>query len=351
MITVSFFNNKGGVGKTTILWNTAVSLAEKGNKVLIIDFDPQCNLSIASLGDEEFSELLDTNSSFPFGKTIKAYTLPYIQQNQQGTVFISTPKTPIKNGILHIIPGDFWLNNFSDTLNVGTDVIGGGGLYRFLLPHLISLKAAETSGIDYDYVLIDLPPSFNTLVRSALYCSDYFLVPCTADLFSAYCVGLIGQMLPSFIRDWEQGRERYLASNSYDTLIPTKGQPKFSGWIFNGFDTKRTLGVKHQVGADRAHHISISKAVEEKLYPTLATITSYDATPTKSEFEPVALIEDLNVMAPDSIIQNVPIKYLPEHRPTRLLTKGKWAQNQIELMLEMDKEYDKLADHIINNCK
>ncbi|WP_330166453.1 ParA family protein, partial [Escherichia coli] len=78
------------------------------------------------------------------------------------------------------------------------------------MPDLITKKASEKNDVIYDYVLIDLPPSFNTLVRSSLYCSDYFLVPCTPDLFSSYCVGLIGEMLPSFIRDWEQGKERYL---------------------------------------------------------------------------------------------------------------------------------------------
>lgn len=350
MITVSFFNNKGGVGKTTILWNTAVSLAEKGKKVLVIDFDPQCNLSIACLGEEQFSELLDPTPQFPFGKTIKAFALPYIQQNQAGQVCTALPKSPVHNGSLKIIPGDFWLNNFSDILSVGTDVTGGGGLYRFLLPHLIAEAVESEEDEQFDYVLIDLPPSFNTLVRSALYSSDYFLVPCTADLFSAYCVGLIGQMLPKFIRDWEQGKERYLESAPHDKIVQTKGHPKFAGWIFNGFDTRKTLGVKQQVGADRAHHQSIAQAVLENLIPPLNTIKYYDAAPIKNLQEPVAMIEDLNVMAPDSIFQSVPIKHLPEHRPTRLITKGKWANNQVDLMQQMDAEYDRLADHIINNC-
>ncbi|WP_258393791.1 ParA family protein [Lonsdalea populi] len=59
MVTLSLFNNKGGVGKTTLTWNLSVALAAKGKSVLLIDFDPQCNLSIATLGDENFARLLE----------------------------------------------------------------------------------------------------------------------------------------------------------------------------------------------------------------------------------------------------------------------------------------------------
>lgn len=350
--TISIFNNKGGVGKTTTIWNMAISLADKGKNVLLIDFDPQCNLSIASVGDEEFSDLLEKSTKYPFGQTIRDYALPYIQRNKAGTVHTHELKSPPQSGICHIVPGDFWLNNFSDILSVGTDVVSGSGLYRFMIPQLITEEAQTINDINYDYVLIDLPPSFNTLVRSALYCSDYFLVPCTADLFSAYCVGLIGEMLPLFVEDWEQGKKRFLASDPSDELIRTKGMPKFGGWIFNGFDTRRQPGtdIKKEVGADAAHLVAISKAIEEKMIPSLREITTYDAVPKFIITEPVAKIEDLNVMAPDSIYQNIPIKYLSSVRPTNELRKrGQWAPNQIELMQEMDAVYDSLADYIINN--
>lgn len=348
--TISVFNNKGGVGKTSIIWNLAVSLADKDLSVLLVDFDPQCNLSIACLGDEEFSELLESTDERPFGETIKAFALPYIQQNRMGDVYTYLPKTEPTNGTLHLAPGDFWLNTFSDILNVGTDVISGSGLYRFILPELIAQEAERVNGIEYDYVLIDLPPSFNTLVRSALYCSDYYLVPCTPDLFSAYCIGLIGEMLPSFIRDWEQGKERYLEGNPRDNVIGEKGVPKFGGWIFNGFDTRKRDGVKHEVGADAEHHRSISRAIRDRMLPQLHSIRSYGAVPDFVDIEPVAAIEDLNVMAPDSIIQNVPIRYLSEFRPTNALRgRGQWAPNQIDLMNEMADEYDGLAQHIIDN--
>lgn len=349
--SISVFNNKGGVGKTTIIWNLAVSLADKGKSVLLIDFDPQCNLSIACLGAEEFSSLLKPTVRHPLGQTIKSFALPYIQQNQIKDVPVFLAKNKPKSGTLHIIPGDFWLNTFADILNVGTDVIGGAGLYRFILPELIAQKAEEKLGNKYDYILIDLPPSFNTLVRSALYCSDYFLVPCTPDLFSSYCVGLIGEMLPIFIRDWEQGTQRYLSSNPTDKLISTKGKPKFGGWIFNGFDTRKRNGVMHEVGADAEHHKTITDAVKSMLIPPLHNnIKSYPAIPSFVSENEVGGIEDLNVMAPDSIIQNVPIAYLSQKRPTNALRgRGQWATNQVDLMNRMAGEYNKIADHIVTN--
>ncbi len=64
---ISMFNNKGGVGKTTLTWNLADALAEQKKRVLLVDFDPQCNLSIAMLGSERFKQFV---SQVAEGKTI-----------------------------------------------------------------------------------------------------------------------------------------------------------------------------------------------------------------------------------------------------------------------------------------
>ena len=352
MVILSLFNNKGGVGKTTLTWNLSVSLAAEGKRVLLIDFDPQCNLSIATLGDTEFAALLKQTDENPLGTTIRAFAEPYIQRNREPKLHVYDTKYTIENGTLQIVPGDFWLNSLSDILSVGTDVISGSGLYRFLLPYHVAQAAVEATGVEYDYVLVDIPPSFNTLVRSALYCSDYFIVPCTADLFSSYCIGLIGQMLPRFIRDWETGKERYYADYSSDTLIKTKGMPKFAGWVFNGFDTRKRLGVTQEVGADRAHLAILQETVEKTLIPKLnKSIASYEASPAFAVATPVAKIEDMNVMAPDSLIQNVPLKFLATQKPTReMRNRYSWAPNQVELMQKIDLEHDKLAEYVIANC-
>ena len=67
---ISLFNNKGGVGKSTICWNLADTLGSRGKKVLLIDFDPQCNLSIAVLGEQSFVRTLPTQN-VPYGTTIR----------------------------------------------------------------------------------------------------------------------------------------------------------------------------------------------------------------------------------------------------------------------------------------
>lgn len=351
---ISMFNNKGGVGKTTTVWYLGVSLAAKGKKVLLIDFDPQCNLSIATIGYDEFARSLKTSEAHPFGKTIRAYAQPYTQQMPINLeINLAKPKKQEENLVLDIVPGDFWLNNFADYLNVGNDVISGAGLYRFLLPQTLIDEAEKKYDRTYDFVLIDLPPSFNTLVRSALYCSDYFLVPCTPDLFSAYCIGLIGEVLPSFIEDWMQGRDRFKRSNPYDTLIPSKGKPKFGGWIFNGFDTITPQGADtpQETGADKAQLKRILDTVRDKLIPRLRdNIKDYDCIPSFVNEQPIAKIEDLNVMAPDSLVQNVPLKNLAKVKPTRdNLVRGAWSKNQKDLMANMDQEFDHLAQYVINN--
>lgn len=357
---ISLFNNKGGVGKTTTIFNLSASLAAAGKKILLIDFDPQCNLSIATIGYDEFADYLERTENYPFGKTIRAFAQPSLQPTQDSETYFTQPKyqkdtindqstTIHGQSIIDIVPGDFWLNSFADILTVGTDVVQGTGLYRFLVPFLL-VEHLKKQNKNYDYVLIDLPPSFNTLVRSALYCSDYFLVPCTPDSFSAYCVSLIGEVLPTFIDDWNQGKRRYEGSNQYDKVIPSKGKPKFGGWIFNGFDTKKytSTGERKEIGADKAHLDKILEKIEHDLIPNLKGISSYECLPGFVDINPVVKIEDLNVMASEIQKLNTPLKYLSNKRPTIF---SWWSAYQKELMVRMNQEYDSLAQYIISNFK
>lgn len=341
---ISIFNNKGGVGKTTILWNLGHALGESGKKVLLIDFDPQCNLSISILGSESFRDILPTQNR-PYGTCIRAYLQRFLQGNGGEEIFLH--KGELTSNNTSIVAGDFWLNVYADALSVGNDLLAGTGISRFVIHQKIIEEAEKQAGHSFDYTLIDLPPSFNNLVRSALYCSDYFLVPCTSDDYSEYCVGLIGEMLPNFIEDWEQGMKKFTQSNPHFSGYEKFGNPKFAGWIFNGFDKRNN----QPVAADRIYREKIEHAVAKNLVEkTREKITTYNpiANNLEGPFE-CCDFEDMNVLIQNSIQKSCPVAELESIKPVRNITsQGGWASNQRNQIRELTKKFSQLANHVVS---
>ncbi len=152
MQSIAVVNSKGGVGKTTTAVCLAGALADRGRRVLLIDFDPQGSASVwlgaPSDGSELLELLLERNSE----------TMPAIRQLPVG---------------LEIIPGGLLLTQFDpQTANrPGRDC-----LLRQLLKRLPSDR--------WDYVFIDTPGSFGILALNALAAADYFLVPVEAATLS-----------------------------------------------------------------------------------------------------------------------------------------------------------------------
>jgi chromosome partitioning protein len=283
---ITVFNNKGGVGKTVLAWNIADALARQGKKILLVDFDPQCNLSLAVLGEEKFVGYLP-DQNLPYGTTIRAFLQRFIQTTPGEEIYLHKGDRTHEN--VELIAGDFWLNVYADSLNVGGDLLTRTGLAKYVVLRRIIAAAEKKTGHEYDFVFVDLPPSFGSLVRAALYSSTHFIVPCTSDSFSAYCVGLIGEMIPSFLRDWQTGLERFRRTNPNFGDFDELGRPAFAGWIFNGFDTARKRRTREEIGsgkpvkglemmqADSAHHNRIVDAVRDDLVAPLQEINTHSA--------------------------------------------------------------------------
>ena len=204
---------------------------------------------------------------------------------------------------------------------LGADLLTGTGLSRYVALRQIVAAAEEGDEGAFDFVLVDLPPSFGALVRAAFYSSDYYIVPCTSDNFSVYCVGLIGQMVPSFVRDWGIGLERFQLSNPNYTEFDALGHPVFAGWVFNGFDTSRVrrsaqaiasgapLGERTMVRADATMHRRVSQAIASDLVERLTNeITGYvPVSPSLGDNWQIGDIEDANVLIQNSLWLNVPL--------------------------------------------
>jgi len=345
---ISVFNNKGGVGKTILTWNIGDALARLGKKVLLIDFDPQCNLSLAILGEDTFNGKLPTENK-PYGTTVRAYLQRFLQTTGGSEVFLHQNEKNNTHENVKLIAGDFWLNVYGESLNVGNDLLAGTGISKYVVLNDMVAEAAKKGREYFDYVLIDLPPSFGSLVRVALYSSNYYIVPCTSDTFSAYCVSLIGQMLPKFLDDWKTGIKRFKEDNPHFKEFDHLGSPKFAGWIFNGFDTRGESedGEKKQIKADQVHYGRISDAVKEHLIQNEKLRSANGIVDDGI----LGKIEDMNTLIQNSIWLNVPIGQLGEFKPVRnLRDSGKWASNQLKQIELLKNQFEKIAKNIICRC-
>jgi chromosome partitioning protein len=199
MTTLAFFNNKGGVGKTTLLYHLAWMFADMGKRVLVADFDPQANLTSMFLTEPELEKLWDPDNTQD--QSVMAPLSPIIR----GLGDIGpTPLLRIAPSI-RLIPGDLNLSNFESNLSEAWgDCLDGkepafrttSSLYR------ITRQAAEK--FEADLVLIDVGPNFGAINRAALICADAVVIPVAPDLFSIQGLRNLGPTLKNWRREWRK---------------------------------------------------------------------------------------------------------------------------------------------------
>lgn len=195
MKTITFFNNKGGVGKTSLLYHTAQMFANLGKRVLAVDLDPQTNLSQVFLEESRFLEIVEQD------KTIKQ-SLRLIEKKQGDITEAHIEKIHDR---LFLLPGDLELSLIEDKLSKEWYECLTGEWYPFALQsafYRVIKNAAERYQIDY--VFIDVGPNFGAINRAALISSDYLVVPSTADLFSLKGLSNIGERIESWAEEWKK---------------------------------------------------------------------------------------------------------------------------------------------------
>jgi cellulose biosynthesis protein BcsQ len=199
---LTFFNNKGGVGKTSLVYHLSWILSEMGKKVVAIDLDPQANLTSAFLPEEELENLWDSDAPPSGASTIYRCVQPLMEVGD-----IQEPITrPIRSS-LHLVPGDLALAGFEDFLSQEwPNSLGSGNLlraFRVLTAFwIVAQKAAEQQ--QADLILADVGPNLGAINRSALIGSDYVVIPLAADLFSLQGLRNLGPTLRHWRLDWRK---------------------------------------------------------------------------------------------------------------------------------------------------
>lgn len=230
-VQLALFNHKGGVSKTTTAFNLGWMLAEKGKRVLLIDCDPQCNLTGMVLGfsdDDDFKTIYDRTGV----TSIYEGVLPAFEARP--TPIVAVECIPVSgNNNLFLMPGHIGLSELEVTLGIAQDLSGTittlqnlPGAFRHLFD-----KTAEKYNIDI--IIIDMSPSLGSINQNLLMTSDYFLVPTAPDFFSVMALQSLASVIPRWVTWAERLQPLPHLKNS---IYPFEyKQPKFLGTIIQNY--------------------------------------------------------------------------------------------------------------------
>lgn len=245
MISVAFFNNKGGVGKTTLLCNLAASLAlNKKLRVLVIDADPQCNASAYLLPQDELDLILMNGKH----TSIDSFYEPI----RRGQGYPADNPTVFKSDRfgVDVIVGDPKLSIREDLLATDWAATRNGDPRGFQTTYAIKELITRLPG--YDLVLVDMGPSLGALNRSVLLAVDYFVMPLSVDIFSLMAVSNI---LNSF-NNWREALAGALARYEKEEGKPfsihgtvVDWNLRFAGFVTQQYTAKRKEGTRQAVEA------------------------------------------------------------------------------------------------------
>lgn len=207
---LTFFNNKGGVGKTSLVYHLSWMLSDMGLRVLACDLDPQANLTAAFLDEDQLERLWDDNDD-QSAKTILQCVRPLTKVSD-----IKTPTlTPISSTFyseLRLLPGDLALAGFEDTLSAEwPNALGSTELYRpfrILTAFWIAMQEGART-MKASLILADVGPNLGAINRSALIATDHIIVPLGADLFSLQGLRNLGPTLRRWREEWQQRRSHW----------------------------------------------------------------------------------------------------------------------------------------------
>lgn len=205
MKTLAFLNNKGGVGKTTLVYNLAWMYQELGVPVVAVDLDPQANLTAAFLPDSRLEEI------WPEGEhrqTLLGAVRPLLDRLGD----LGEPPLEAITQHLALVPGDLGLSLFEDRLAdawkrcLDDNLSEAHDAFRVMTAfYRTAERAAQIRGAAL--VLVDVGPSLGALNRAALVASDFLVVPLGADLYSSQGLANLGPALESWRKGWKKRLE------------------------------------------------------------------------------------------------------------------------------------------------
>lgn len=290
---LAIFNHKGGVGKTTLTVNLASAIAERGLTVLLVDSDPQCNLTSYLVEEAVVNDILDGSDS-ERGNTVWSALKPVVE-GSGGLRQISPIELPIG---AQLLAGDIRLAEFEAELGTFWGECFQRRQRGFRGVAALSRLINQTArSIDADIILYDAGPNIGPLNRVILLDCDCFIIPAACDLFSLRAIKTLGHTLSNWITEWQMIEE--LAP---DNLYMLPGRPQVLGYVsqrFRVYASKPSIAYAELLPR-------IEKAVKEDVITVLQRLDKDLVSKAKSPLR-LAEIKDFGSIANASQLQGVPL--------------------------------------------
>lgn len=345
MKIITLYNHKGGVSKTTSTFNLASYLADSGKKVLLVDADPQCNLTEIALAPiiAELDEAAEKASSAEISELPGTTLLDALNQRIRGdAAFIDIskvqPVTIASN--LNLLRGSVDLSSVEDDLaeaHLQRLAMRTNLMRTYVAAGDFLMRLAERD--KYDYIFIDVGPSSGALTRAFFLVCDAFFMPVAPDRFNVQAISTLSRIVDRWIAEHAIVRHQY-----QDLGLPIRaGTPAFLGAIVQAF--KLYAGRPkpgYKLWMDR-----LPKEINARLKPVMQKHGKNLFLPTSNK--PVAVdIPDFNQLAP--LMQEVGVAVFNiQQRDTARITESRtpwvgnnWTQAQVR-MNDYRSRFKKLA--------
>lgn len=297
MVTIAFFNNKGGVGKTTLLCNVAAFYKSKGKRVLVIDADPQCNATTYLLSDEDLAMYYSNNDNNNTGTIYD-----YINAYQQSTSELPKANIVHSNGFdVDLILGDTRLALMDDFLS--SEWSNYNAIARSMNTISFLKRLYFENNELYDYIFVDVGPSLGVLNRTVILFTDCFVMPMSSDIFCLRALDNIKHSIVQWKQNFTQLQREHKSKMGKN--FEFQGQelivsPVFLGYVNQQYTSRTTNGERRAVKA----YDDILQLMPSKCEELMADY--YPSTMDKSKLK-LENIPNFNSLIPMSQMAHKPI--------------------------------------------
>ncbi|TAE58041.1 MAG: hypothetical protein EAZ76_04885 [Nostocales cyanobacterium] len=194
---IAFFNHKGGVSKTTTTFNLGWMLASKGKRVILVDTDPQCNLTGMALKEETEEDEARIENIYNTHSNIKTGLAPAFESQPRAIEAVDCIPIEGQEG-LFLLPGHVGFAEYEVILGIAQELSGSIHTLKNLPGAISDLLEKTANKFNADYILIDMSPNLGAINQNLLVTSDFFLIPTTADFLSVMAIDSLSRILPKW---------------------------------------------------------------------------------------------------------------------------------------------------------